>query len=53
MTRSLIATDAVRRAARAGPTASVTLVPVGYEGSGDGIDLGPVQVAILVDEGLA
>jgi hypothetical protein len=53
MTRTLIATDAVRRAARAGPTASVTLVPVGYEGSGDGIDLGPVQVAILVDEGLA
>lgn len=50
MTRSLIATDAVRRAAAAGRTASVTLVPVGDEGSGDEIDLGPLEVAILVDE---
>ncbi len=50
MTRSIIATDAVRRAARAGGRASVTLVPVGYEGAGDEIDLVPVEVAILVDE---
>jgi len=50
MTRSIIATDAVRRAAAAGPTMSVTLVPVGYEGAGDEIDLVPVEVAIVVDE---
>jgi len=53
MTRSIIATDAVRRAAQAGSTASLTLVPAGYEGSGDDIDLEPVEAAILVDEDLA
>lgn len=49
MTRTLIATDAVRRAAAEGPTLSVTLVPVSSETPTPEIDLDPVEVSLLVD----
>jgi hypothetical protein len=44
MTRSLIATDAVRAAAARGQTAAVTLVPVSYEAAV--IELDGVDVAV-------
>lgn len=49
MTRSVVATDAVRRALAQGPTASLTLVPVAADSPGPEIDLGPVGVAVHVD----
>lgn len=50
MTRTIIATDAVRRARDRGPTASVTLVPVSYDTPAPDIDLDSVDVAVLIDE---
>lgn len=49
MTRSIIATRAVRRALAGGPTATVTLVPVSFEGGPAPIDLDAVGVTVLVD----
>ena len=49
-TRSVIATDAVRRAAADGPTASVTLVALPYDGAGGDVDLDCAEVAVLVDD---
>jgi len=50
MTRSIIATEAVARARAEGPTASLTLVAVPADSPGPEIDLGSVDVAVLVDE---
>jgi hypothetical protein len=50
MTRSIIATEAVRRARADGPTASVTLVAIPADSPGPAIDLGAVEVAVIVDE---
>jgi hypothetical protein len=50
MTRSIIATDAVRRARAAGATAMVSLVPVPYDSPGPEIDLDGVEVSVLIDE---
>jgi hypothetical protein len=47
ITRSVMATDAVRAAAQRGRQATVTLVAVGAEG--DAIDLADAGVAVLVD----
>jgi hypothetical protein len=47
ITRSVMATEAVRAAAQRGREATVTLVPVGSEG--DDIDLGRAGVSVLVD----
>jgi hypothetical protein len=49
-TRSVIATDAVRRAAADGPTVSVTLVALPYDGAGSDVDLDCAEVAVLVDD---
>jgi hypothetical protein len=49
ITRSVMATDAVRAAAARGARASVTLVPVPYEAAGAGIDLDRVDVSVLAD----
>jgi hypothetical protein len=49
-TRSIIATDAVRAAAAAGPEVSVTLVPVAPDASEPDVDLDSVAVSVLVDE---
>ena len=46
ITRTLVATDAVRRALAGGETASVTLVAVGGGGKGD-IDLDALDVSVL------
>jgi hypothetical protein len=46
----VIATDAVRRAAADGPTASVTLVAVPYDSAGGDVDLESAEVALLVDD---
>jgi hypothetical protein len=48
--RSVIATDAVRRAAAHGPTGSVTLVAVPYDDAAGEVDLDSVDVAVLVDD---
>ena len=50
ITRSVIATDAVRRARAGGATASVTLVAVPADSPGPDIDLESVDVTVLVDE---
>ncbi|MDQ1702406.1 MAG: hypothetical protein QOF57_1658 [Frankiaceae bacterium] len=51
MTRSIIATDAVRAAAMAGPQVSVTLVPVASDPPEPDVDLDRVAVSVvLVDE---
>jgi hypothetical protein len=50
MSRSIIATDAVRRAQAAGPTATVTLVAVAYESPGPEIDMDSLDVSVLLDE---
>ena len=50
MTRSIIATEAVARARAEGPTASLTLVAVPADSPGPEVDLGSVDVAVLVDE---
>lgn len=52
-TRSVIATDAVRRAAADGPTASVTLVAVPYDSAGGDVDLDSAEVAVLVGDQLS
>jgi hypothetical protein len=49
ITRSVIATEAVRAAAARGARASVTLVAVPYEATGAGIDLDLVDVSVLAD----
>jgi hypothetical protein len=49
-TRSVLATDAIRRAAADGPTASMTLVAVPYDSAGGDVDLGCAEVAVLVDD---
>jgi hypothetical protein len=46
MTRSLIATDAIRDAAARGPTAAVTLVAVGYGAPDPDVDLTDVEVTV-------
>lgn len=48
MTRNVIATEAIRAAAAAGPRASVTLVPVGFAGSEPEVDLSGVSVSVVV-----
>jgi hypothetical protein len=48
VTRSIIATDAVRAAAARGPLASVTLVPVDARPNAD-LGLDGVDVAVLID----
>jgi hypothetical protein len=51
MTRSIIATEAVRRAASAA-TVAITLVPVAYGGQEpDDVDLAAVEVALLAGDG--
>jgi hypothetical protein len=50
MSRSVIATDAVRRAQATGPTATVTLVAVPYDSPGPEIDMGSLDVSVLIDE---
>jgi tyrosinase len=50
MNRSIIATDAVRRAQAAGPTATVTLVVVPYDSPGPEVDMDSLDVAVLIDE---
>jgi hypothetical protein len=49
MTRTVVATDAVRRAQAAGATATVTLVPVPFDSPGPEIDLDSVDVSVLID----
>jgi hypothetical protein len=50
MTRSIIATDAVRRVAPPSARVAITLVPVAYVDPQPDVDLGAVDVALLVDE---
>jgi hypothetical protein len=49
ITRSVIATEAVRSAAQRGRQATVTLVAVGNEGDDIDIDLDAAAVSVLVD----
>jgi hypothetical protein len=49
ITRSVGATRAVRRALAHGPTASVTLVAIPADSPGPDVDLGPLEVTVLVD----
>jgi hypothetical protein len=50
MTRRVKATAAVRAAAAKGAEMAVTLVPVAYQAPNPDIDLGEVQVSVLVHE---
>jgi hypothetical protein len=50
MTRSVKATDAVRAATADGPEITVTLVPVAFQAPDPDVDLGGVQVSVLVHE---
>jgi len=50
MTRSTIATDAVRRARQDAPTASVTLVAVPSDSTDPPVGLDGLSVSVLVDE---
>jgi len=48
MTRYVMATEAIRTAAAAGPTAVVTLVPVAADAPGADIDISDAQVTIRI-----
>ncbi len=50
MTRRLTITDAIRAAASEGAEMSVTLVPVAFQAPEPNIDLGEVQVSVMVHE---
>jgi hypothetical protein len=50
MTRRLTVTDAIRAAASEGTEMSVTLVPVAFQTPEPDIDLGEIQVSMLVHE---
>jgi hypothetical protein len=52
MTRSIVATDPVRRAS-ADANVAITLVPVAYGDEQPDADLGAVSVALLADDGPA
>jgi hypothetical protein len=48
LTRYVVATDAVRRAAAAGESASISLVPVAFSGPEPDVDLSGVEVSVIV-----
>jgi hypothetical protein len=50
VTRYIIATEALRAAAASGESASISLVPVAFNGPEPDVDLSAVSVAVLVRE---